>query len=215
MVSKILEYHDNIRMDVVSLLPGQAGRVLDFGGGIGATSGWLKRTGRASDVTVADQVAESVPEVDRKIVGDLDDPEAVRRALSSCLAFDTILCLDILEHLRDPWVTLDVLVDTLVPGGTAVISVPNVNFRGIVLPLVLRGRWELTDNGPLDRTHLRWFTRDSLIDMARGADLQVDRVFGTVSGFSRTADRLTFGALNRFLAVQYVLVARKPGPMQS
>jgi len=40
-------YHDLVRRDVFALLPPRLGKVLDFGGGIGATAAALRREGAA------------------------------------------------------------------------------------------------------------------------------------------------------------------------
>lgn len=95
--------------------------------------------------------------------------------------FDVILLGDVLEHLREP---LDVLRDVaslLEPDGRLVVSVPHVGHIDVRL-MLLQGRWVYQPDGLLDRTHLRWFTRESLRDLLRDA------------GFVATAvERVRFG----------------------
>lgn len=192
------------------MIPVPAGRVLDFGGGMGGTVAALKRRGHATYAAVADQVANSAQGVDRRFVGNLEDEAFRQRMLAAEAPFDTILCLDVLEHLRDPWSVLGQLVDGLRNEGTLVVSVPNVNYIGIVGPLLMRGSWELADSGPLDRTHLRWFTAESLRDMLQAAGLEVVMFKGTTAGKSALLNRLSLGLWERFFAVQYIAVGRKP-----
>jgi 2-polyprenyl-3-methyl-5-hydroxy-6-metoxy-1,4-benzoquinol methylase len=117
----------------------------------------------------------------------------------------------VLEHLHDPWAVVAALHRGLAPGGTLVVSVPNVNYIGLVGPLVLRGRFDLTDAGVMDRTHLRWFALHGAIDLATGSGLVLERVQANVYGrFKRALDAVTLGLLTRFLAVQYVVRARRP-----
>lgn len=208
MAEPIASYHDNVREDAIELIPQAAGRVLDFGGGIGATAVALKRRGRAVWAGVADQVEESLPEVDLVMRGNLEESSFIRSIVDAG-PFDTILCLDILEHLRDPWEVVRSLSDALSPGGAMVVSVPNVNNRGIVLPLLLKGKWELTDKGLLDRTHLRWFTKHSLIAMLDLPNLEVEQVKANMITRDRWISLLSFGFLERFLAVQYIVRATK------
>ena len=50
--------------------------------------------------------------------------------------FDTILCLDVLEHLRNPSAVLAELRSMLAPGGAVLISVPNVTHGALRLELL-------------------------------------------------------------------------------
>lgn len=82
--------------------------------------------------------------------------------------FDVIVLGDVLEHFRDPAAVLADLVTMLDPGGRLVISVPHVGHIDVRLHL-LEGRWEYQQDGLLDRTHLRWFTRASLRELLASA----------------------------------------------
>lgn len=75
--------------------------------------------------------------------------------------YDAILFLDVLEHLQNPWIILRSALRTLQPGGTIYVVVPNIAHISVVRRL-LQGRFEYSDYGTMDRTHLRWFTRRSL-----------------------------------------------------
>jgi 2-polyprenyl-3-methyl-5-hydroxy-6-metoxy-1,4-benzoquinol methylase len=208
MTGRIDSYHDNVRLDALALVSTHAGRVLDFGGGIGATAAALKHAGRAVHVVVADHVEDSLPEIDKVLRGDLEQSAFIDTIIQAG-PFDTILCLDILEHLRDPWMIVRNLTNALAVGGAIIVSVPNVNNRGILLPLLVRGKWELTDQGLLDRTHLRWFTKESLISMLDQPGLTVERVEPTMIRRDRWISRLSMGLLERFFAVQYIVRAVK------
>ena len=86
--------------------------------------------------------------------------------------FDAIVYGDVLEHLSDPTATLRALDQTLAPGGTVIVSVPNVAHLWVRLSL-LAGRFDYADRGILDRTHLRFFTRRTLLELLRSAGLSV------------------------------------------
>ena len=64
---------------------------------------------------------------------------------------------DVLEHLLDPATVLTSSLELLRPGGSIVISIPNVAHGAVRLAL-LQGRWNYTDTGLLDKTHIRFFT---------------------------------------------------------
>jgi hypothetical protein len=60
------------------------------------------------------------------------------------------------------------------PSGTSVVvSLPNVMHHSVLAGL-MRGRWDYQDLGPLDRTHLRFFTRATAVELMEGAGLVID-----------------------------------------
>jgi 2-polyprenyl-3-methyl-5-hydroxy-6-metoxy-1,4-benzoquinol methylase len=75
--------------------------------------------------------------------------------------FDVILLGDVLEHVRDPSPVLADIASLLGHEGRLVISVPNAAHVDVRL-MLLEGRIEYQHDGLLDRTHLRWFTKESL-----------------------------------------------------
>jgi O-antigen biosynthesis protein len=82
--------------------------------------------------------------------------------------YEIIVCGDVLEHLRDPWSFARRLSRRLGPGGRLLLSVPNVAYLGLLVDL-LRGNFRYRDVGLLDRTHLRFFTFDSLRELLEEA----------------------------------------------
>lgn len=209
-VQPVKNYHDLVRSDVFPVLPDQLGRVLDFGGGVGATGAALKRSGRTPFVVVADRVTGQMNDIDRTCLGDLEDREFVTSLLTDNGPFDTILALDVLEHLRDPWSIIALLRDGLTPNGVIVASVPNVNYYQLVLPLLFRGRYVLTDSGILDRTHIRWFAKHGAMELMSAPGMSVEVVRPNIPGRRASlVNRLTFGRWQRFFAVQYLIRSRR------
>ena len=197
-------YHDLVRHDALPVVPQSAGRVLDVGGGIGATSVHLKDTGRASRVVVVDMIEDGfLPGVDAHASIDLNSPTAFAGLDET---FDTILCLDVLEHLIDPWSVVRQMTPLLNPGGVIVASLPNLRNWGIVYPLVVKGRFDLDDKGLLDRTHLRWFTRQSAIELLTCGGLSVQHVEGRLPAARyRIANALTLGRMRGLFELQYLI----------
>jgi SAM-dependent methyltransferase len=81
--------------------------------------------------------------------------------------FDVILLGDVLEHVRNPPAVLGDIVTLLAPAGRLVVSVPNAAHVDVRL-MLLEGRVEYQDDGLLDRTHLRWFTKASFRELLDG-----------------------------------------------
>lgn len=93
--------------------------------------------------------------------------------------FDYIIFADVLEHLPDAVSTLLHAQEVLSPGGSILISIPNVAHASVRLAL-LEGRFEYCDLGLLDKTHVRFYTRDSLLellDKAKLVPIEFDRTY--------------------------------------
>ena len=106
---------------------------------------------------------------ERVIEGDIE-AAATRRALPSPV--DVVIFADVLEHLRDPWETLAFARSLLASGGRALVSVPNIGHWTARRALV-RGRFRYAEYGLFDRTHLRFFTRESAAELAQRAGFVV------------------------------------------
>jgi len=96
--------------------------------------------------------------------------------------FDYIICADVLEHLRNPEKTLERFLPYLKEDGYFIISIPNIRNQNVLKELLLKGRFDYSDSGILDRTHLKFFTRDTAIEMLEGVHLKIDRMVKNESG---------------------------------
>jgi methionine biosynthesis protein MetW len=86
--------------------------------------------------------------------------------------FDAIVFGDVLEHTRDPLEILREAQKLLKPGGRVIVSIPNVAYWRTRLAL-LRGNFDYTDTGTLDRTHLRFFTHRSARALVEAAGYEI------------------------------------------
>jgi 2-polyprenyl-3-methyl-5-hydroxy-6-metoxy-1,4-benzoquinol methylase len=128
--------------------------------------------------------------------------------------FDVIVFNDVLEHMADPWAALRRTKALLADGWTVVASIPNVRNLRTMTDLVLRGRWEYTEYGVLDRTHLRFFTPASMRDLFRSTGFEVLRqqaINLPVRGRRGWLRRAAFGRLDPVIAEQFVIVGRPTG----
>lgn len=81
--------------------------------------------------------------------------------------FDHILFGDVLEHLRDPKKVLQETGDLLRDDGTVLLSIPNICHNDILVKLY-DNRFEYTDVGLLDDTHIHFFSEHTLDSFVEG-----------------------------------------------
>jgi methionine biosynthesis protein MetW len=206
--------YENPRPEVAALVPAQARRVLDIGCASGALGGGLRERGGIEVVGLEadpDYAADARRRLDQVVEADLDTFDG----WDSLGRFDCVIAADVLEHLRDPWTVLRAAAGLLEPGGTAVVSLPNVRYWETFWTLAVRNTWPTRTQGIFDRTHLRWFTlRDAwgLLDQAGLTVERVERVYRLRPVGSRFDHRL--GVLDRlpgrsFFVFQHLLVGRR------
>jgi 2-polyprenyl-3-methyl-5-hydroxy-6-metoxy-1,4-benzoquinol methylase len=203
-------YYANPRDDVVDALPRPIGAVLDVGCGAGGVGPGLRRAGAERLTGI-----EFVPEQAELARAHYDHVVAapVEQALAQLDGpFDTILCLDVLEHLVDPERVMRDLHRVAAPDARLQVSLPNARHFSLIKDLVFRGTFGYTEWGHRDRTHLRWFTRRDIIEAMEHTGWSVRRVSHPTLNRSRALDRLTRGRSTEFLVGQwYVLGVRAAG----
>ena len=98
--------------------------------------------------------------------------------------FDRILLIDVLEHLRNPDRLLEDSKTLLESRGKLIISVPNaVNLT--VRLMVLFGRFEYSNRGILDWSHLRFFTARSIRALLEKHGFRISGHYFTVMPIER------------------------------
>ncbi len=128
-------------------------------------------------------------------------------------SLDLILCMDVLEHLADPWEVVRRISTLLRPGGRLIVSVPNIRHWKFIARLLFKGDFHYTRDGLLDRTHLRFFVRQTAIDLVRAGGLHVIADHSAQS-FRATDPRhwivkLSGGRLIDLMAKQWIVVGEK------
>jgi SAM-dependent methyltransferase len=175
--------HEHHNPDLLSLMPTHARCVIEVGCSSGALAReYKKRNGQCRYVGIeispeyaklARRYCDSVLEVDVEHAGSDFFADA-----SGC---DCWVFGDSLEHLRDPWSLLGKIRRMIPDDGRVVACIPNAQHWSLQARLSF-GDLRYEDSGLLDRTHLRWFTRSSMIEMFRAAG------FGIEAGIPRIFD---------------------------
>jgi SAM-dependent methyltransferase len=156
-----MAYPDVANPDLLNRIPLSARAVLDVGCGFGATlAAYRQRNPKArlfgiDGDTQAGQIAASrLDEVAIVDVEQTPQPFGAQR-------FDCIVYGDSLEHMRDPWRILALHAGLLNPGGVMALCVPNLEHWSFAHRL-LTGGFAYQDSGLFDRSHLRWFTAETM-----------------------------------------------------
>jgi 2-polyprenyl-3-methyl-5-hydroxy-6-metoxy-1,4-benzoquinol methylase len=202
--------YERARPEILAHVPHGARRVLDLGCATGTTGAALKRrqpahvTGVELEPAYADEARERL---DHVITGDVETARPQG-------PFDALIAADILEHLKDPWTALGRYAELLEPGGTAVVSLPNVGHWSTYANLA-RGTWPRRPEGIFDATHLRWFTLRDARALLLGAGLKptaVTRRGWVLQRGSRldalVAPLLRIPGVRTLFTFQYVIAAR-------
>jgi 2-polyprenyl-3-methyl-5-hydroxy-6-metoxy-1,4-benzoquinol methylase len=206
-------YFGTARREILPWLPQRVERMLDLGCGSGATVAMVRERRKvawaggvefvASEAARAQAVCERVWSIDV-------EREAFEREIPEG-TLDLVLCLDVLEHLVDPWTVVKRLSPLLRPGGRLIVSVPNIRNWKFISGLLLRGDFRYREAGLLDRTHLRFFTADTAIELATCGGLRLAASVGQpLLSFPDARwflSRLTFRAADALLAKQCLVIS--------
>jgi len=160
--------------DLLAALPKDARRLVEVGCSSGALAREYRRANPSCHYTGVEVVAEyaryarshcdAVLELDIETV---DEAFLRERLPGDCWIFG-----DVLEHLRDPWGLLARVRRVIPAGGSVVACIPNAQNWSVQARLC-RGAFRYENVGLLDRTHLRWFTRQTIAEMFDGAGFAI------------------------------------------
>lgn len=182
--------------------------ILDIGCGQGNLGLYLKNKYQAhvTGVEIIEDnylIAKKV--LDNAILGDVEKLDLDEYNQK----FDYIIFSDSLEHLADHVSALKHIKRTLKPDGKLLISIPNIrNFR-VTFPLLFCDSFEYQDEGILDRTHLRFFTRTSISNFLFHSGFYVEDIFYDLPLKSKVGilNVLTFGFFKNLLTSHYFIQA--------
>src|SRR5258708_22864809 len=153
-------------------LIGPGKTVLELGAATGRVTRVLSEQG--CQVVAVERDGAMAPNLEpycsRVIVGDVE--RLLLEEVFGEQRFDVILAGDFLEHLAHPLKLLQDLKRYLSEDGYIVASIPNIAHGSVRLSL-LNGKFEYKDIGILDRTHLRFFTLDSILRLFADAGFAI------------------------------------------
>lgn len=135
-------------------------------------------------------------------------------------AYDYILLLDVIEHLKDHRDILDFIKSKLDVNGRMILSTPNIAHLSVRVKLLF-GVFRYTDCGILDRNHVHFFTRATVIELLKESGLEIIETrfssdFGQIPVLGRCLRHIPkviqyylTKIIPGLLAVQWIVICRK------
>lgn len=170
--------HDNHNPDLLKLMDRTFTTVVEVGCSRGALAGVYRRDHPETHYIGLEIDAENARLArrycSRVICGDVESlghAEWDSLFPSDCWVFG-----DSLEHLRDPWNLLSRVRHHISPVGQVVACIPNAQHWSLQARLAT-GTLRYEEQGLLDRTHLRWFTRITMIELFQSAGFKIVQMF--------------------------------------
>lgn len=171
-----LKYYENSRAEMLEFLPQGSNKILDVGCGTGAFGKAIKLANANAEVWGTDihqaAITQATATLDKAI---RVNPESNFETLPDGY-FDVVFFNDVLEHMIDPYAKLAHIKSKLSPKGCVVASIPNIRFFRVLSDLLFKGDFRYQDDGVMDRTHLRFFTRKSIVRMFEDAGFKIQQI---------------------------------------
>jgi 2-polyprenyl-3-methyl-5-hydroxy-6-metoxy-1,4-benzoquinol methylase len=209
------KYFSRINRGIISQIETGDHKILEVGSSAGCTLRALKALGKASEIVGIEinekATADSSGHLDELFIGDVETIDLPY----SDKYFDYILFADVLEHLINPNRVLHKCKNLLSDDGYIIATIPNIKHYSVLSGLILFDEFKYTDEGLLDSSHLRFFTKKEIIRMFRNEQLEIaDLVViqgQTCLERALRSSRITRRLLdnNSFFAWQYLIKAKK------
>lgn len=102
---------------------------------------------------------------------------------------DVVIFADVLEHFIDPWAALKRMRAVMPAHARIIASIPNIQHWSMQYRLLV-GDFRYGDMGLLDRTHLRFFTRQTMLEMFADTGYRVEQVVPRIFAFPNQDEML-------------------------
>jgi len=213
--------HDIYNTDLLNLIPPDSSRVIE----VGCSSGALAKAflamnprceyiGIEHDPAYAELAKRSCARVIQGSIEQLDNDVFEGLFPSDCWVFG-----DVLEHLFDPWAVLERIRSKLDDSACVLACIPNAQHWSVQARLNT-GSFRYEEAGLLDRTHIRWFTRTTIIELFESCGYMIaqgePRIFdepnrdAALAGIRRMAESIGADpnlAVNDALPLQWLIKA--------
>ena len=212
-LSKPDDYYSYSRPEMLAFLPDNCKSVLD----VGCSNGKFLKGVKSKGIYCAGIEPHTASYELAKLNADIvingsftEDAIAVILDKSEYKAFDCIFFNDVLEHLENPWNALELCKQLLAPGGIIIASIPNFLFYSNILHIIRHQDFFYQPSGILDITHLRFFTRKSIVRMFESSGYNIKTINGINPISTKKFDvfnRIMFNKFHDWKYIQFAVVA--------
>lgn len=161
-------------------LIGKHKKVLEIGSSSGYMTKQLKKNGCIVDALEIDAAAvKKVEKIARKVFNvSIEDKKVVDLTKEK---YEFVTLADVLEHLVSPEVALGNLKKLCNERTIVIVSAPNIASWSMRKQLFFKGDFEYTETGLLDKTHLHFYTLNTLPEFLRKNGFNVLQIIGTIT----------------------------------
>jgi SAM-dependent methyltransferase len=171
----IHKYYNNRRTDIKSLIPYDSYTFLDIGCATGKFRNNINFECEYWGVEPHKESASiAMDSIDHVLHGKFDE---VHSQLPDHY-FDCVIIADSLEHMDDTDLFFEVIKSKLAYGGVIIGSIPNVRYISNMYKLIIQKDWKYVESGILDNTHLRFFTKKSLLRTFNNYNFEIHEFYG-------------------------------------
>ena len=204
-------YYDLSRPEMLQFVPEECKSVLEVGCSSGGFGALLKENRSDCEVWGIE------PDLTAALVASSRLDHVINAAYSADLldlhnkSFDAVCFFDVLEHMVNPEKALNECKRLLAENGVVIASIPNILHFYQITKILIEQDWRYEDSGIMDNTHLRFFTKKSILRMFELCGYKVHRLEGIYPSYGlkyTIANAAMFGRLKDWKYVQFAVVAR-------
>ena len=178
------KYYESDRAEMLRFVPQRSTKVLDVGCGEGYFGERLIQRQQAEVWGVEPFEAAATIASQRlfKVLNSaFDDSIQLPEGYFDCIVFN-----DVLEHMVNPGHALQLSKRFLANSDSVVVaSIPNFRYWENMLEIIIDKKFTYKDQGILDKTHLRFFTKDSIYDLFNKSGFDIIDISGINSTRAR------------------------------
>lgn len=170
--------HEQHNPDLLKLIPADSKRIVEVGCSSGALAKEVKKHAPTCHY-IGVEIDSAFAELARRHCDEcfvMDIETADHNFYASHSDRDCWVFGDTLEHLKDPWAVLEAIRGIIPKNGCIVVCLPNAQHWSLQVKLSV-GDFRYEESGLLDKTHLRWFTRQTMLEMFEQTGFKFDTGF--------------------------------------
>lgn len=170
-------YYEEPRQEMLSFNPHNATLILDIGCSTGLFGKCLKDRFKATvhGIEINEELKEvAAKNIDQIFIGDVFD--GIKNFSKN--KYDSIFFNDVLEHFISPDRVLEEIKPILSEKGVVIASIPNIRYFRTLKSLLVEKDFKYEESGILDSTHLRFFTKKSMVRLFESCGYEIVSITG-------------------------------------